>query len=356
MDFDILTQSFTEICGHSLIAPSRPLDCSVILNPAAGGFSIRSKWKSVAKILNDYRQKALVNPQRMMFKSIEFINTVSQGSAGAITKAIIKEAEKHGEPFYLIISAGGDGTHSEVMCALYNASAHIRKNIAVLRLPFGTGNDGADGANLAEVLDLLINPVHVEFAPAVQLVTSRSGQAIQKGPFLAFNILSVGLDAYVTHMTNKLKGRLPGDSYKLWLDIAALFYDKVYKVGYIDVRALDNYNREITSFKEKLLFLAMGASGRRTYGSGQLILPDERNVCAVKQTPVYRKIKIKGQVKKGLHADNPETILFNAHRVEISAVHPILAQMDGESVLLQPDDFPAALELTAPVIPLLKRS
>jgi hypothetical protein len=29
--------------------------------------------------------------------------------------------------------------------------------------------------------------------------------------------------------------------------------------------------------------------------------------------------------------------------------------MDGETVLLQPEDFPAAIELTEPVIPVLKR-
>jgi hypothetical protein len=46
--------------------------------------------------------------------------------------------------------------------------------------------------------------------------------------------------------------------------------------------------------------------------------------------------------------------MLNAHRLEFKCLYPILAQMDGETVLLQPEDFPAALELTAPVIPLLK--
>jgi diacylglycerol kinase family enzyme len=46
--------------------------------------------------------------------------------------------------------------------------------------------------------------------------------------------------------------------------------------------------------------------------------------------------------------------MFNANRVEFSCNQPILAQMDGEAIHLQPEDFPAAIELTAPVIPLLK--
>ena len=306
------------------------------------------------QILNEYMEKAKVNPPRKMHKDVRVIYTEGKGSCEKITNAIIQEAEKDNEPFYLIISAGGDGTHSEIMLALYNASAHVRSNIAILRLPMGTGNDGADSADLAGALDLLINPVCLEFAPAVQLTVSSVVSAVEKKLYLAFNILSMGLDAYVTFMTNKMKGKFPGDSYKLWIDIAALFYDKIYKVGFMNVRALDAQNNEILSFREKMLLLAMGASGYRSYGSQQKILPDERNVCCLKQTPLYRKLILKKQLKNGLHINNPEITIFNAHRLELSACHPILAQMDGEAILLQPKDFPVAMELTAPVIPLLK--
>jgi diacylglycerol kinase family enzyme len=154
-------------------------------------------------------------------------------------------------------------------------------------------------------------------------------------------------------MTNKMKGKLPGDSYKLWLDIAALFYECLYKVDYIDVKAFDEEGKEL-SFNEKLLLLAMGASGNRTYGSQQKILPDSRNVCAAKKMSLFGKLAIKVQVKNGLHVNSPGIIIFNAQRLEFSGKHPILAQMDGESILLHPDDFPAVMELTAPAIPLLK--
>ncbi len=353
-DFDFFAQSLAVICEHSLVAPGRLLDCTIIANPIAGGFSIRSKWKSHAKVLNEYAAYADVKSPRGMQKSVDLILTDGKGAAGEITSSIIEKAAKETEPFYLIISAGGDGTHSEVMFALYNAPAHVRANIAVLRLPFGTGNDGADNPKLKGALDLLINPVHIEFAPAVQLMTASGGQASAGGPYLAFNILSVGLDAYVTHMTNKMKGKMPGDSYKLWLDVAALFYDSVYKVDYFDVRALDEQNNEVISFREKMLLLAMGASGFRTYGSQTKILPDERNVCGLKQMPVHRKLINKIAAIKGTHINNPEAIMLNANRLEITGGQPILAQMDGETILLKPEDFPIIMELTAPVIPLLK--
>jgi len=354
MDLNFLTQSLFEICRHSLVASGRPLDCTVIVNPAAGGFTIGSKWKSHAKTLAKCLQKAKENPRRTMSERENSICTEGKGTAGDITKKLINEAEKKPEPFYLIISAGGDGTHWEIMFAFYNAPAHVRSNMAVLRLPFGTGNDGADNADLAKALDLLINPAQLFFAPAVLLTTASGGPASGKGPFLAFNILSVGLDGYVALMTNKMKGKVPGDSYKLWVDVAVLFYDSAYKVDFFDVRALDQQNNEILSFREKLLFMLMGVSGERTYGSLQKVLPDERNVCCVRQISLLHKIIVKTQISKGTHANNSDLRLFNAHRLEFSYSHPILAQMDGETVLLQPQDFPAAMELTAPVIPLLK--
>ena len=353
MDLDFFSQSIAEICSHSLIAPGRTIHSTIITNPSAGGFTIRSRWKTHLRTLNEYREKARTNPPRKTFGNYMHL-TEAKGSGEKIARALIDEAGKDTQPFYLVIIAGGDGTILEVLSAVYNAPAHVRSNMAVLRLPMGTGNDGADSVCLAGALDLLIKPSHIVYAPVLRLVTAVAGPAHEQGLFLAFNILSVGLDAYVTHMTNKMKGKLPGDSYKLWVDIATLLYDRLYKVDYLDVRVLDEQNREIRALLEKLLLLAMGASGFRTYGSGKKILPDERNVCGVKQCSLLGKIALKGLVVSGRHAENTGVFLFSAHRLEINGRRPILAQMDGETVLLQPEDFPIAIELTAPVIPLLK--
>jgi diacylglycerol kinase family enzyme len=282
--------------------------------------------------------------------------TAHGGHAALVTQALIEEAQARlknnpGEnPLFLIITAGGDGTSLEVLSALYHASAELRSAFAVLRLPMGTGNDGADAWELDAALALLMEPSGIRLQRTLRLVTSTPG----KGPFLAFNILSVGLDAFVTHMTNRMKGNLPGDSYKLWVDIAALLYDRIYHVGFMDVRATEN-GKEARSFREKVLLLAVGESGRRTYGSHKRILPDDRNVCAVKQMPLLRKLALKGLFASGEHINKPESILFNATRIEFSGEYPILAQMDGETVLLEKGDFPAAIELTEPVIPILRR-
>ena len=375
---EFFASSLAEICRRSLVTPDRPLRWIMISNPAAGGFVMRSRRKKCRLALEKSLAVATANPLRKnsgpakttaaygtgTLAACGLVTTDGPGSAAKITGALIDEAdaelnkiggESNAAPFYLIITAGGDGTSREALSVLYRAPEYVRTNTAILRLPMGTGNDGADSPELAVTLELLIKPSRIEFTPALRLITAPGGQSTNpQGPFLAFNILSVGLDAFVTHMTNKMKGKLPGDFYKLWVDIAALFYDRIYTVDFFDVKASDRQGKEILSFREKILLLAVGASGQRTYGSQKKILPDDRNVCALKQMPLLRKLALKGFFSTGEHIDKPESIMFNAHRVEFSGDNPILAQMDGETVLLQREDFPAAIELTDPVIPVLK--
>ena len=353
----------SKICARMPLAGNRPLLWTIIVNPQAGGFTIRSRWKKHRTQLLESLQKANKNPPHKKAgpsiaallengAGMGLIPTNGRGHAGKITTALIEEAAtlKTGRPFYLIITAGGDGTSLEVMTALLDAPADIRHDFAVLRLPMGTGNDGADAWELDKALDLIIEPSELRQQRALRLSTA-SGQ----GPFFAFNILSVGLDAFVTHMTNKMKGKLPGDSYKLWVDIASLFYDLIYKVGILDLRSRDEKGKEVMALREKLLLLAVGESGRRSYGSHKWILPDERNICALKQMSVFRKIALKGLFNYGTHIAEPEAILWNAFTIEFSSQYPILAQMDGETVLLEEKDFPAKIELTEPVIPILKK-
>ena len=348
----------SEICSRTSLAGERPVLWTIIANPSAGGFTIKSRWTRHKSMLVNSVLRAKEKPLKMgnspsrTAGNSGLILTKNRGHAGEIVNNLISEAASKDadeqKPFYLIITAGGDGTSLEAMNSLYYAPCEIQQNFAILRLPMGTGNDGSDSRFLDKALDLLIDPVEIKLRRAISL-KPKGG----KEPFLAFNILSVGLDAFVTHMTNRMKGRLPGDSYKLWVDIAALFYDLVYKVDFMDIRSFDEAGNELGSLREKLLLLAVGESGRRSYGSQKWILPDERNVCAIKQMSVFRKLFLKELFSTGKHIHEKESLLWNASRIEFNPRHPILAQMDGETVLLDEKDYPAIIELSKPVIPVL---
>ena len=234
-----------------------------------------------------------------------------------------------------------------MLSALLDGPRSFLENCAVIRLPMGTGNDGADSPEIAGALEVLIRQSKKIYGRSLKLCTATP----QKGPFEAFNVLSVGLDAFVAHYTNKMKGKTPGDSYKLWVDIASLFYDMIYKVGPMKVEAFDDNGKVVYLGTLDVLLMAVGVSGMRTYGSHKWILPDERNVCIIKQMPVWRKIKLKEQFNTGAQAKEKEALLFNAQKINFSARYPLLAQMDGETVLLNKEDFPASIELTEAVIP-----
>jgi diacylglycerol kinase family enzyme len=360
VNLKIFADAVANICLHTILVPERHLYWTIIANPCAGGFSIRQKWKQHAKRLATAVNKAAVNYTRTnanpsataLHRGGEsgLIATTGAGHAYELVGAIVDEAlPALKPPFHLIIAAGGDGTSREVLMAVADAPEIFRSNCAVLRLPMGTGNDGADAWELDDALALLVAPARIDYTRHLLLTTATAG----KGPFPAFNILSVGLDAFVTHHTNKMKGRLPGDSYKLWVDIASLFYDRVYKVGPMEITAYNEVGGLVQSLQQDTLLLAVGVTGHRTYGSHKWILPDDRNVCTLRQMPLLRKVALKEQFNTGIHIQEPEATTFSAHRVEFTGRYPILAQMDGETVLLEPKDFPAAITLTSPVIPCL---
>ncbi len=371
---EIFAEGIGSICSRTPLAPGRPLRWTIIVNPTAGGFTIKSRWKKHLSALHASIEKSKKNPLRPggaspsktagemdagsgRLGALGLVPTNRGGHAAEIVKALAEEAEseygKNGEaaPYFVLIVAGGDGTSREALTVLYHLSPVIRSQFVIIRLPMGTGNDGSDAWELDGALDLLIEPAELDLRRTLILTTSTE----KKGPYLAFNILSLGLDAFVTHMTNKMKGSMPGDSYKLWVDVASLLYDRLYKVRPMEIRAFDARNNEVLHLHESVLLGAVGESGHRTYGSHKRILPDDRNVCILRQMPLLRKVSFKERFNAGTHVGQPEAVLFNADRIEFRYEYPILAQMDGETVLLEPEDFPASISLSDPVIPVLKR-
>jgi len=371
---------FAAIASRAAIAPERPLRWTLIANPKAGGFTIAKRWKRHRDTLRAHAEAALRKPPRSAgagpsrtareldggngsLGGYGVVPTTKPQHAGEIVRALLDEAASEeassegsspagpgqGAALHLLVTAGGDGTSLEALSALFGAPAALRSRFVVLRLPMGTGNDGADARELSDALDLVAEPSRIAYGRAVTLSTATPG----KGPFIAFNILSLGLDAFVTHMTNGMKGRMPGDSYKLWVDVATLFYDRIYAVEPMTVRPFDEAGRALPAFTDKLLLLAFGASGHRTYGSNKPILPTDANVCAVSQMPLFKKIALKPRLITGEHENLREVRLFSANRVEIAYDRPILIQMDGEAVRLEPRDFPVAVALSEPAIPSL---
>ncbi len=144
-------------------------------------------------------------------------------------------------------------------------------------------------------------------------------------------------------MTNRLKRHFPGDSYKFWVDVGTMFYDRVYKVVNMGLRAW-NRGRLVLDSELPRLLVAMGASGNRYYGSHKSILPNEHNCIAISQTSLFRKLILKGSIEHGKHDHIRELTHFTADKLQIDYHESIPLQCDGETTILAKCDFPLEIE------------
>lgn len=358
LDSSMLKYYLEPIISSCNLWKDKNLFVFMIANPVSGGFTrkkIAKKNKSILESASNVAKETSV-----VVKSVEFtlFETEYAGHGDEFVNTIFDfykdNCVGNSENKILIITAGGDGTSHEVQSALIkliNESEENKKNIAndfcVFRLPFGTGNDGSDGRNLEESLLRLNFPAHIELQKAVKV--SCQGKNSKKDSWFAFNIASIGIDAFITHMTNKMKSKLPGDFYKLWVDLACVFYTWFYKKVPAFME-LFKENNSIATYDNKIEFALLGSSGHRTYGSNHLILPTDENCCITESVSLIKKLMIKHHFNDGTHYGKPYSVFYDADKIKIAYDEKILLQLDGESHLLTKDSFPIVMELTEPLI------
>ncbi len=335
------------IAERSPLFAAAPLDVFVVVNPRAGGFTRARVAAKHLETAETFASEARALPPRAAPFSFRVLTTASPRHAVDLARALGSEAPSSPGAKRLVVMASGDGTSHEFLSGLMDWDDSARAACTVLRLPLGTGNDGSDGRDMDTSLGRLIRPARFSSQAALR-VSCASGSS--KGPWYSFNIASVGLDAFVTSMTNRLKSSLPGDSYKLWVDFASVFYDLIYRVRPMTVRAFDASGAETRAIAKRFLLVAMGVSGNRQYGSNKRILPDDDNVCAVSETSLFRKLTIKNSITAGLHHGLREVDHLRADRLVLEYDGRVLVQMDGEDHALEPADFPLVIERTPSII------
>lgn len=350
------------------------LTVHIIANQYAGGFTQKKKSSKNYTVLKQAAEEAAGKEACVNIKDIILHITEHAGHGTQIAADILAEArsQKTDGAQWLIVTAGGDGTHLEVQTALAKAAlasdddaALIKDFVTILRLPFGTGNDGSDGRETEDTLRRLTEPAHFALQRAVKVwyegtapdksITEKRKQIDTYDsldvmpPWYSFNIASIGIDAYITYMTNKTKGVMPGDFYQVWVDLACVFYDSTFPPKPLTIEIMKD-NQVVKTVKSAVEFCLLGVSGHRTYGSNHLILPDDNTFCAVKKMPLLRKLVKKSTFNDGSHIGDAYTESEMADKIRISYDQNILVQMDGEVHLLQPEQFPLIIQHTPPVI------
>jgi len=342
-----LATSVGRLFEKSPAFPGENLAIDLIANPRAGGF-LRPKYSKRHKAdLAALEALAAALPKRATPVRVQLHRTERSGHAADIVRGIIESAalEKDGRR-HIILTAGGDGTSLETATALVELPASERGRFSILRLPMGTGNDGSEGRNLKVCLSRILAPMVNEPRRAIRILPNPAGG---KKPLWSFNIVSIGVDAFVCRMTNRLKSIFPGDSFKFWVDVSSVFYDKIWPPEKLGVKAYDAAGREVASFEEVFLLCAMGVSGRRQYGSNKSILPDDDNVCEVAQMSLFKKLAFKDLIASGRHRGLDYVRLFSATRLILDYPRSILLQSEGEVTELGVADFPLEFQLTDPL-------
>lgn len=384
-----IAECITALVARNKLWAGKKVSVYFIANKAAGCFTNKHKSEKYKKIFSDTLEAIKTLPECTTSISYRIFSTEYAGHAKDLTHSIVSQLIATDLEDIscenLIVTAGGDGTSLEVQTALYKCAMEgpkhsnaIMNKITILRLPLGTGNDGTDGHNIEETINLLKGGLFFSNARAVRVYPEKevSQQEIEASaktyrknpskycdpnytsPWYAFNIVSMGVDAYVVYMTNTVKKKLPGNFYHLCVPLSGVLYDKDFPSGTAKFELFEEQETKPESKPEeittKITLMAFGASGYRVYGGGHKILPNNNNLCIAPKVSLTTLILQNNKFTDGTFVGTNLASLHTVEKIRINYDQPILMQCDGETVMLTPAHFPLIMELTPPCLRVLK--
>ncbi|MGE5508811.1 MAG: diacylglycerol/lipid kinase family protein [Chitinophagales bacterium] len=285
----------------------------IVVNPAAGRGLAARRWPEVAAEL-----------ARL---GVEFEAHFTTGPGDATQVAQRAAAEG----FSAVVSAGGDGTLTEVV----NGLAGTGLPLGVL--PLGSGNDFARTAGLG--LDPVLAARALAHPARWPIDLGRA-----EGRWF-INVASAGLDAEIARTMAEDLRFLRGTAAYVCATLKCLARLKPAPV----VLELDGVAHALDAV---LVAVANG----RFYGGGMMITPEARlddgffDVCVLGALGRLEFLEAFPRVFRGSHVTHPKISLYRARSVRLrpAGPEPFLAQADGELIGRLPQEFvvePAALTL-----------
>jgi hypothetical protein len=170
------------LASRSPVFGDKPLDVTLIANPKAGGFTRPRVYARHLDELRDLSARASIRPVRSAPTSFRLCPTGYPGHATETTSSLIDESRARPEVERLVVTAGGDGTTLEVLSTLMEATEAERSRFVILRLPMGTGNDGADARELLDALSLLEGPSRFDRQRALRVTPASASRLGARAP------------------------------------------------------------------------------------------------------------------------------------------------------------------------------
>lgn len=337
---DLFARQVQRLVSAPKLFPKKRLHVDLVMNPHAGAFRNPRTWRQIeaelSRLLALWPEPTPEQTSRIVFSVHK---TAFAGDEKNVLNHLLEEdPADYSTETRLVLVAGGDGTALGVFTGFLDLPEDTRRGSLLFRLPLGTGNDAADAPDLESAFHLLRGEGRPQAVQAVK-VTAPNHPAR-----LAFNIAGAGMDAYVANLTNRLKKWLPGDSYRLMVDVATLFYETSVNLGpyKLVITAPDG---QVETLEGRYLLTPFGASGYRRYGSGMKILPGPENLCLGSAVNLLTKLSYRQPIYEGTHAKLKGIRLVQAQKLEIHYNRRLPVQCDGECFWLEPGDFPLVMEI-----------
>lgn len=306
-----------------------------IANPRAGTRYRHLRTVGIARALTGQRAEACdVRPVK---RTVAWTETAAE--AVKIVRSTVL-SRYVGEPIdsdpTIVISLGGDGTHNHCLAAGIDSPGEV----LFLRVPLGSGNDATD-VSLEEFFARLGGDFVERWNPAVEVIPSGRGTP----RYFAFNIASLGIDAFITAMHDRWRRILPGNTYRLLVNLAVLRYERLVDLKPSTLKVISLDGRSIETPFERRTLIVFGASGHRTYGDHMQVLPGDDNVCVMGSAGLRDKLRMKRLFFQGEHVHEAITSMYRAQEVVVDYSGDLPIQVDGEASWIHADEFPLRIRL-----------
>ncbi len=324
-------QALQLVADHSTVSLARRFIGHPVLGIINGRAGTTAKHRLLLRVVENLTP---AGSERTKSNDDLNVSTVWTDTVDALHEVMarwIRREYRSGGPAPIVVSFGGDGTHNQVLQAVDNVPEVPSEGIWYFRVPLGSGNDAVGVESLEDVLDSLQGELAPRWIPEVEVVTPRR-------TLRAFNIASVGIDAFVTMMHHRLRKLLPGNTYRLIANAALLIYEKLVNLGPMSIVS----DGEDLGTGDRIL-VAFGVHGHLTYGDHIRILPNEENLCIFNRASLLVKLKMKKLLMHGNHVHETVTTMRKTSEITIRYDRRITVQVDGEADWLEPEDFPLVM-------------
>jgi diacylglycerol kinase (ATP) len=304
-----------------------PISCAkIIINPVAGGGSIRKRWPRVCQFLSD--------------AGIPFDCEFTKGVGHAIE--IARQAVEAGYPY--LIATGGDGTVNEVANGLLSSANHDETVLGIVKAGTSCGFIRSLGIaqRQADPHPFSFNQCKIT-VDAGMVEYSRDGQRLRR---FFVNEASAGIGAVVVNVRRRLPNRLGRNMNYGFYNIAAYSTLAFYRNKNVSIcldEVIDNLR----------IWYAVVANGQY-FADGMRIAPravlDDGllNLVTIGNVTKTELLGIASKAYSGVHIERPDVTERKARVISIECEEQFFIEADGEILGECPASFqvvPSALTI-----------